>query len=229
MISEIEMHGIQRLFKAILTQAIEDALYVSNKNDLKMQDKYEKNLKAKEIEQELKEEEYSYLLKKYNDTYNKELKKVEKLEKEKYEKKLKKYNKKCNELKEMQYKKYQKKLKKYNEVCNELKEKKYKIRIKKPLLENFAIKVRAKKPILKTAVVTKKIKKPILKNVKFPNRPNNSITLKRDALKWLYGHDKDYIWILELCCDICNVTKEQVREAIEKHHKNKENFFEKEH
>tara|TARA_R110000765_G_scaffold81721_1_gene159731 strand:+ start:59 stop:580 length:522 start_codon:yes stop_codon:yes gene_type:complete len=62
-----------------------------------------------------------------------------------------------------------------------------------------------------------------------PVRKQTEVEFKRDALNWLYGRDKKDLWILELCCDVCNVTQEQVIRVIEKHHKEKpikENFFE---
>ena len=42
--------------------------------------------------------------------------------------------------------------------------------------------------------------------------------MKRDALNWLYGHDKDDLWLLELCCDLSNVSQDKVIKKIEKYH-----------
>jgi hypothetical protein len=68
------------------------------------------------------------------------------------------------------------------------------------------------------------------KKIKLPVRPQNEIEFKRDALNWLYGIDKDDVWLLDLCCDISNVTREQVINVVENAHKNKtldniEKFF----
>lgn len=51
-----------------------------------------------------------------------------------------------------------------------------------------------------------------------PKRLQNEMAFKRDALKWLYGHNKDDLWILDLCCDICEVTQSQIIKIIESTH-----------
>tara|TARA_R110000803_G_C11832643_1_gene303495 strand:+ start:189 stop:515 length:327 start_codon:yes stop_codon:yes gene_type:complete len=43
--------------------------------------------------------------------------------------------------------------------------------------------------------------------------------MKRDALNWLYGHDKDDLWLLELCCDLSNLSQDRVIQKIEKYHR----------
>jgi hypothetical protein len=173
MITNAEILNTKELYRAILRQAIQDSLYVFNKSDKKLEERYQKKLSKW----------------KFEDTKRQK----------KLEKKIKIYEK----YKNKQEKKYQENLIKYN--LRKESEDKWIYKIKEPKLNL------SKAPMI-----------PKYKIINKPVRPQIEITWKRDALHWLYGKDKKSLWMLELCCDISNVTREQVIKFIESKHN--ENF-----
>ena len=156
-----------RIFKAILGQALSDALYIPIKEDEKTEKEYQERLIRFKIDKEKGEQKYQE--------------------------------------KVANFLSYKEKI----EIKHKENLKRYFIRKKES-----KIKYKRKKP-----------KKAYLRNN--PARSQDDMMFKRDALRWLYGQDKNDVWLLELCCDVCNVTQEQIIKVIEKHHKDKENFFEK--
>jgi len=52
-----------------------------------------------------------------------------------------------------------------------------------------------------------------------PKRLQNEMAFKRDALEWLYGHNKKDLWILDLCCDVCEISQSRIKQIIEINHK----------
>tara|TARA_R100000935_G_C2774658_1_gene139088 strand:- start:36 stop:578 length:543 start_codon:yes stop_codon:yes gene_type:complete len=180
MITNAEIESTKELYRAILSQAIQDALYVFNKSDEESEKKYQKKMSKW----------------KFKDTKRQK----------KLEKKIKIYKEYINK----QEKKYQENLTIYN--LRKKSENKSIYKIKEPKLNL------SKAPMI-----------PKYKIFSKPVRPQIEITWKRDALHWLYGKDKKNLWMLELCCDISNVTKEQVVKLIESKHNENFNgeYFEK--
>ena len=165
-----------RIFKAILGQALSDALYIPIKEDEKTEKEYQERLIRFKIDKEKGEQ------------------------------------------------KYQEKVANFLSYKEKI-EIKYKENLKKYFIRKGESKIKYKRNKPKMPPIRKPPKKAYLRNN--PARLQDDFLFKRDALRWLYGQDKNDVWLLELCCDVCNVTQEQIIKVIEKHHKDKENFFEK--